>query len=360
MRHDNRRRFLRRVTRTGTAVTLAAAGRPHLSGAAESQSPTVFPDIPRIDVHTHVGDNARVLGYYLNVRDIMKDRYNEDLAFFVNLGDSKSQTTSLDTVASAGKGRFLCTISDYSVHTGMKFKPDELKSYMTRGYVGYKIWCGPWYRRLKPDEAGYRYIDDPAHEPTFAAMERDGILAASTHIADPNGPYGNRTNWCADPVEFWTEILAWRRVLERHPEMTVVAAHGSWLVCQDAQLDFLRNMFATFPKFNVDLAATFQYFHLLDRDNLRDLMTEWSDRIMFGTDISRWDDEAQCSQFAERYHRCFRVLETGETVEGGFFGGPAIHGLALPRNVLENIYFRNAVRIYPRMKEAMAKLGYTV
>jgi len=235
-----------------------------------------------------------------------------------------------------------------------------LTSYIDRGYVGYKIWYGPWYRRLEPDEAGYRYVDDPAHEPIFAAMEKHGIVAASTHIADPNGPYGNRTPWCSDPVEFWNEILAWRRVLERHPDLTVVAAHGSWLVCQNAQLDFLRNLFATFSHFHVDLAATFQYFYMVDRDNLRDLMVEWSDRILFGTDISRWKEASDCESFADRYHRCFQILETDDSVAGGFFGGPDIAGWALPQDVLEKIYYRNALRIYPRLGDAMRALRYEV
>jgi predicted TIM-barrel fold metal-dependent hydrolase len=35
-------------------------------------------------------------------------------------------------------------------------------------------------------------------------------------------------------------------------------------------------------------------------------------------------------------------------------------GLALPREVLEKIYYRNALRVYPRLREAFLKLGYTV
>jgi hypothetical protein len=355
----NRRTFLKNASMTGAASTIAAMNSPY-AYAAETESMTAFPDIPRIDVHTHVSGDMKSMGYYHATRDIIQTKYGEDLAFWVNLGHRDFTDDDYQPIMAAGKGRILCTIGDYASHKGMTHDPDELASYMDKGYVGYKIWCGPWYRVLDPDEAGYRYIDDPAHEPTFAAMEKHGILAASTHIADPNGPYGNRTDWCSDPVEFWDEIIAWRRVLERHPKMTVVAAHGSWLVCQNAQLDFLRNLFATFPLFHVDLAATFQYYSMVDRDNLRDLMVEWSDRILFGTDISKWEDESECESFASRYHRCFRILETDKTVGGGFFGGPEIEGLALPRNVLEDIYYRNAVRLYPRLGDSMRALGYDV
>ena len=358
MMPSNRRGFLKNAT-LGAAMS-AAALKPDTAAAAEGPSKTAFSDIPRIDVHTHVSNDTNCIGYYHTMREIMNDKYGEDLAFWINLGDRSLTLEDYDTVMTASKGRSLCTIGDYSSHTGLTYDPAELPSLMKKGYVGYKIWCGPWYRRLKEDEAGYRYIDDPAHEPTFAAMEKHDILAASLHIADPNGPHGNRTLWCSDPVEYWHEITAWRRVLERHPKMTVVAAHGSWLVCQDAQLDYLRNLFATFPLFHIDLAATFQYFYMLDRDNLRDLMTTWSDRILFGTDISRWKDKGDCESYADRYHRCFQILETDDTIGGGFFGGPQVQGLGLPRYELENIYYRNAVRLYPQLKNSMNKLGYDV
>jgi hypothetical protein len=61
---------------------------------------------------------------------------------------------------------------------------------------------------------------------------------------------------------------------------------------------------------------------------------------------------------AERYFRSFQILETDQLVKGSFFGDKAIEGLSLPRDVLDKIYFRNAMKIYPRMKEAMIKLGY--
>jgi len=230
---------------------------------------------------------------------------------------------------------------------------------MQQGFVGYKIWSGPWYRRLDKKEDGYPYIDDQAHEATFAEMERIGMLGASIHVADPNGPFHERTDWLADPVEYWAEINAWRNVLERHPKLKVVNAHSSWLICQDAQIDYLRNMLATFPNLNIDLAATFQYYHLVDRENLRDFMIEWADRIVFGTDIGKWKDPNETSDRADQYVRAFRILETTDVVDGGFFGGPQLEGLDLPEEVLEKIYYKNAMRLYPHVKESLLNLDYT-
>ena len=329
-----------------------------LYSAAFSQFRSAYPDIPRIDVHTHIGTDTKVIDNYLDLRKLMLEDNDIDMALWINLGNRDNPVENPAEIIKASKGHMLSGISDYSAHDGLRFAPESLEGYMKQGFVGYKIWSGPWYRRFKSKDEGYPYIDDPAHEATFAEMERIGFLGASVHVADPNGPYGARTNWLADPVEYWTNINAWRNVLVRHPSLKVVMAHGNWLMCQDAQIDYLRNMLATFPNLNVDLAATFQYYHLVNRENLRSFMIEWADRLCFGTDIGQWQDSEETANRADQYVRAFRILETGETVNGGFFGGPEIQGLELPREVLEKIYYKNAMRLYPHVKESLQKLGY--
>jgi predicted TIM-barrel fold metal-dependent hydrolase len=135
-------------------------------------------------------------------------------------------------------------------------------------------------------------------------------------------------------------------------------AHGNWLLCQDAQIDYMRYLMATFPNLNIDLGATFQYYHLVQRENLRAFMIEWADRILYGTDIGKWSGGEEGSERIKQYVRTFQILETDQEVAGGFFGGPTIKGLALPEKVLEKIYFQNAARIYPKVKERLIKLGY--
>ena len=138
----------------------------------------------------------------------------------------------------------------------------------------------------------------------------------------------------------------------------LVAAHGAWLVCQDAQIDFLRYLLSEYPNFYVDMAGTFQYFHLLDHANLRDFIIEYSDRILYGTDIGRLANESDIPDHAKRYSRTFKILETDQMVEGGFFGKTPIMGLSLPKEVLVKIYYSNALGIYPGLAARMSSLGY--
>lgn len=355
---------------------LIIAGIILLPISGSSQYITIYPDIPRIDVHAHphnihyheglgtktsaekpalpTSPNYSTIINYLAMADTLQTVNKIDLAMWINLGGEKG----IDSVNLVSKNRMMTCISDYAPQRGLSYKPADIKGYLKKGYVGYKMWFAPYQRRLQEGENGIKYFDDPANEAVLEAMENAGMPGASIHIADPNGPYGNRGQWCADPVEFWRMQLGLERVLQRHPDLVIVAAHGAWLVCQDAQLDFLRYLFKTYPNFYVDLAATDQYYHLVNYENLRNLFLEYSDRILFGTDIGRLND-SDISGLAARYAKSFRILETSDTVPGGFFGDTEIKGLNLPREVLEKIYYKNAMKIYPGLKERMIVLGYS-
>ncbi len=322
---------------------------------SKAQYITKYPEIPRIDVHTHVGNDYPGIAAYLAFRDQMLKERRTDVAMWVNLGQKGE--SAIDTITKASKGRIMTGIVDFRPQHGLTHKAEDIAGYLQKGFVGYKIWQGPYYRVLKEGEKGIRYLDDPAHEPVFTAMEKAGMIGASVHVADPNGPFGNRGKWATDPVEYWRQIMSMERVLQRHPNLTIVAAHGCWLVCQDAQLDFLRYMFKTYPNFYVDIAATDQYFNLVNRENLRDLFIEYADRLLFGTDASAYKAEA-IPAMIERHARSFQILETEDLVAGSFFGTTPTKGLNLPKEVLEKIYYKNAMKLYPGMSEQMRALGY--
>ena len=311
-------------------------------------------DIPRIDVHTHTGNNYLGIRNYLALRQMMLSDNKIDLAMLINLNDEQA----IDSISEVSNGRIMTCINDYQSNRGLTHTPEHISSVLKRGYVGYKIWHGPYSRVLKEGEDGIKYFDDTAHEIVFAAMEKAGLPGASIHIADPNGPFGNRGKWAVDPVEFWRQVMGLERVLQRHPDLVIIAAHCAWLICQDAQIDYLRYLLSTYPNFHVDLAATFQYFHLVNHENLRDFLIEYSDRVVYGSDISSIKRAEEIPAYADRYMRTFRILETDQMVEGGFFGMNPVKGMSLPRKVLENIYYKNALRLYPGLKKRMSELGY--
>jgi predicted TIM-barrel fold metal-dependent hydrolase len=303
--------------------------------------------MPRIDVHAHVGSLEKMAGY-MEVAKALKKEHNVKLEMWIDLrsplGPGGKGVDFLKEAEEKFPGRFLPCINDHRIADGLRFSPEELAEWKSRGVVGYKIWVGV-----------STAVNDPANDPTFTKMEQIELLGASIHIAQPYP-----TRWCDDPVKFWAAQNAWQRVLDRHPRLVVVHAHMLDFFNSDEQLDYLIYMLETYPNVNVDLAARLQQFHRMDREKLRKFMIKYSDRILFGTDISSQPVEDSPKEVAEQYNRCFELLETDKIVKGGFFGEDETKGLALPKEVLAKIYYKNAARLYPRVKDVLKKLGYSV
>lgn len=114
-----------------------------------------------------------------------------------------------------------------------------------------------------------------------------------------------------------------------------------------------------YPAISAYLAATDQYYNLVNRENLRDLFIEYADRILFGTDVGGYNNSAIPNNVT-RYANSFQILETEDIVGSGFFGSKPTTGLNLPKEVLEKIYYKNAMKLYPGLSERMRRLGYKV
>ncbi|MFC2076904.1 amidohydrolase family protein [candidate division KSB1 bacterium] len=317
-----------------------------LFAPASARSAEDFSDIPRVDVHAHVGALEQ-MPHYLEVRKVIKDEFNIDLALWINvssrLGHGDDGWDYLKEVEEKYNGRFLTCLTNHRINMGIKFTPEELTVWQSRGVVGFKIWVGK-----------STAIDHPANDPAFTKMEQIGMIGASIHIAQPYPR--NET----DPVNYWACINAWERVLDRHPDLKVVNAHMMDIFYSDEQLEYLQYFLETYPNVSVDIAARFKDFYAMKTENIRNFVIKYQDRILFGTDIGRQPASGNYREVAELYNRCFMALEKKGTLPGGFFGDREIEGIALPREVLEKIYYRNAVRIYPRVGEVMKKLGYSI
>jgi predicted TIM-barrel fold metal-dependent hydrolase len=315
-----------------------------------AQSKNTLATIPRIDVHAHVGGLDKMADY-MEVRKILKDQFNVDLAMWVNLQFPLGpRLEGLDLIKSAEEkyqGRFLPTINDYQIADGLRFSPEEIAEWKQKGVVGYKIWVGV-----------STAVDNPANEPTFTKMEQIGMIGASIHISQP---YPRN---CKDPVLYWQSIKAWERVLDRHPKMVVICAHMMDIFYSDEQLDYLQYFLETYPNVYVDIAARFKDFYSMSHDKIRNFFIKYADRILYGTDISNQPQKGKYQDAAEAYNRTFQILETDGVFTSEFFApdvkGKTIQGISLPQDVLEKIYYKNAMKIYPRAKDALKKLGYNV
>jgi predicted TIM-barrel fold metal-dependent hydrolase len=311
--------------------------------------------MPRIDVHTHIGNQWKTLDEVMALRQAMREQLHVDMAMWISLGSA--EPPDMAELRKRYQGRIQFCISDYKIQDGFRFTPQDLVYWKKQGAVGFKFYPG-WQRGVQ--------IDHPAYSPTFDKMEQIGMVAASPHVTNPCGTFGRRTaEWFPDPVEFWRQQHAWENVLKQHPRLVVVNAHMLWLCYSDEQLDYLRYMLKTYPNLNVDLATAPNFFHAVGRDNLREFMIEYADRVLFGTDMaSSWFVPVLDKKLPKirdkvpQYQRYFEFLETAKELPSGIKDEHKMRGLALPLDVLEKIYFRNAMRIYPLVADALTQLGY--
>lgn len=342
------------VLRRTLMSALGIAAWLALGGAARAETKFTLETMPRIDVHTHIGNTWETLDEVMELRKAIQERLHADLAMFISLG--RAEPPDMDEMRKRYQGRIQWCISDFTIKDGLRFSPQELVEWQKRGVMGFKFYPG-WERGVQ--------IDLPANDPTFDRMEQIGMVAASPHVANPCGTFGRRTEWFAEPVEFWRQQHAWENVLKKHPRLVVVNAHMLWLCLSDEQLDYLRYMLTTYPNLNIDLATVPIFLHPVGRDNLREFMIEYADRILFGTDMaSKWfvpELDKKLPKIREKvpqYQRYFEFLETDKELPSGIKDEHKMRGLALPLDVLEKIYFRNAMRIYPHIADALKQLGY--
>ncbi len=100
--------------------------------------------------------------------------------------------------------------------------------------------------------------------------------------------------------------------------MVVIMAHMMNLFYTDEQLDFLSSVLEAYPNLHVEFGGRFGDFPTMRRDHLRDFIIRYSDRILFGTDVSGPSIlRATQEQTAAGYVRAFKMLESEELVQGG-------------------------------------------
>jgi hypothetical protein len=237
------------------------------------------------------------------------------------------------------------------------------------GCVGIKIWknLGLW---LRDSEGARLTIDDTRLGALWHAASEAGLPVA-IHIGDPPAffaPLEEDNPRIAElrvhPDWWWGggEYPALARLHEQfealvcaHPATTFIGLHfGCFMAWSE-----VRRMLREYPNYRVDTAAAVADMGADGRDDVRAIVLEHPDRVIFGTDLiriaafdmpdlgrRRWD-------LGEFFAAHWRFFETGETqlehplpAQGDW----TVTGLDLPEDVLERLYHANAeaaFRLHP-------------
>jgi predicted TIM-barrel fold metal-dependent hydrolase len=333
---------------------------------------TQYPGIFAWDVHAHMARQvpkpgpSNVFTQWIDLlRPAILAECGVDVAGYTDLdggwldpGWHANAQKGIPFVAQHGRGRILATLGDYRPGgVGLvAVRPDQIEAMKEGGACGYKL---HWNSKFNGGtRAKHCLINNPHFAPFFKEMERVGLPLWALHLEAPCGNY-------------WAQHDALCEVLETYPKLIVMRAH----LGHNRQLTIaqLSEMFKKYPNYYYDTSASLSHYTVwkdYTYDGFREFVLAHSDRLLFGTDSmgDRRSGKIAVARLALKYARQLEWWETDNVLEmpPPKFGAPKgatsikTKGMALPREALENIYWRNAVRLFPEVRAALVKLGYDV
>lgn len=306
------------------------------------------PRFPAIDFHNHIDG--------MDPREVLRvmDACGIEHLVNITMKPGTEGLQSLERLGAASSERF-STIAwmdwrDLQEDGFFDRCVSRLEECVTAGAIGMKIWKDLGLRLRNRDGSLLR-IDDPHLDPFFARAAQLGVFIMF-HTADPAAfflPTDGRNerfeelaahpDWSFYGSQFTKEELLEQRnrVFARHPETQFVAAHMGE---QPEDLEGLAGVLEKYPNVQLDMSARVAE---LGRQpyTARKFFLRFANRILFGADLL-----PEVSMYRGHY----RFFET----EDEYFDYPShasrqgrwqIYGIALPDEVLEQIYRKNAAAI---------------
>lgn len=276
--------------------------------------------MPIVDMHTHLTGKD---DFKYGVK--VMDEWGGSVSVSVNDGSADLWPFIEDSL----HGRILMC------RRGKIFTPEQIVEFKKQNFAGIKT------------HLRYHTLASQLSPEQIDKMGEVGLPYVAMHIADPPEDV-----WYIKD-KFMVHQQDAERVVRQHPATTFIFAHGFYLTNRNADIDTLRRFFDRNPNLYVDICCS-KWWDEPEPSyiKLRQLLIEYKDRFMFGTDFNARRTSAGFKFLRER-------LETDKPLTFGNNGGPG-PGLALPRDVLNRIYYWNAARLIPGVKEALQKQGFEI
>lgn len=348
------------------AAALPAAGQEMTVEAYEPRStlkvpggPVTRAKFPFVDAHGHLrgGDPARI-------DQMVKEMDKMNMAVFVNLSGGSGERLKANIAATKGRypGRFVVYANVDFAGIGQpgwgKKAAAQLEADVKAGAQGLKI-----YKNLsmfQTDSDGKRVAaDDPRIAPVWEKAGELGIPVL-IHVGEPSPfwdpwdehnerwlelkMFPNRRRDDASRFASFEQTMGEQHNLFRnHPDTIFINAHLGWLGNDLARLGALLD---ELPNVYTELGAVLAE---LGRQPITGaaFLEKYQDRVLMGKDS--WDP-------IDGYHVYFRVLETRDEYFDYYRKRHAhwkMYGLGLSDEVLEKVYFRNALRIIPGLDRSL-------
>ena len=328
---------------------------------------------PAIDIHSHFG--LRIRGSQEKLDEFVETMNRQNIAVCVSL-DAKlgaTVTEHIQFLHRKHKDRFAvfvhidfqgdgktdepatwdCHREDFARRTAR-----QLEAAKEQGVCGVKFFKQFGLGYKNPNGSLIK-VDDPRWNPIWEACGRLG-LPVIIHTGDPAAFF--------KPIDKFNERY---EELSRHPDWSF---HGDAFPSREALLDARNRVIAAYPKtmfIGAHMAGNSedlkQVGEWLDRyPNLmvepasrigelgrqpftaRDFLIKYQYRVLFGTD-GPWPEQRLTYywRFFETHDEYFPYSEKLPPPQGLW----NIYGVNLPQDVLRKLYFENAIRLIPSLKE---------
>jgi predicted TIM-barrel fold metal-dependent hydrolase len=248
-----------------------------------------------------------------------------------------------------------------------------LKNSFSQGAIAVKVWKNIGFF-LKDKNGNLVMIDNRRFDPVLDYLAKNNIPLIG-HLGEHRNSWlpleemtvkGNRDYARAHPQEhmylhperpsYEDYIKVRDNMLEKHRDLKFIGAHLGSL---EWSVDELAKRLDKFPNMAVDMAeriSHLQYQALTDWQKVHDFFIQYQDRLLYATDLrskamdivnNGITDPAGIKKHAhEVWLRHWKFFTTDEEMRVPKVDG-AFKGLKLPREVIDKIYYKNAVKWLP-------------
>ena len=314
---------------------------------------------PFVDVHNHQFDMP-----LKNLNKLVAEMDSLNMGFMINLSGFRGLylKKSLENIKENAPNRFGLFLNiDFEAIDESDFEATQtalIDSAVNAGVMGLKV-----YKSLgltDTDSKGNRIsINDPRLAPIWDTCGKNKIPVL-IHSGEPSSFWHpkdkfnerwlelrQKPNRFRDPDNnpSFEEVLAEQHeVFKKHPNTIFINAHLGWM---GNDLDRLETHLDTFPNVMTEIGAVLAELGRQPK-RARSFFIKYQDRILFGKD----------SYKVSEYYTYFRVLETDDEYFDYYRKRHAhwkMYGLALPDTVLQKLYYKNALDLFPAIDQSLFK-----
>ncbi|MDC1392731.1 amidohydrolase [Flavobacteriaceae bacterium] len=314
---------------------------------------------PFIDVHNHQFEMP-----IKNLPKLVSEMDSLNMAFMINLSGFRGLylRKSLENIKKNAPTRFGLFLNiDFEDIDDKFFSETQvalIDSAVKAGVMGLKV-----YKSLgltsKDNKEARIAINDIRLDPIWKACG-DNNIPVLIHSGEPASFWNpkdkfnerwlelrQKPNRYRDPEinPSFEEVIAEQHdVFRKHPNTTFINAHLGWM---GNDLDRLGEHLDLYPNVLTEIGAVLAE---IGRQPIRakQFFTTYQDRILFGKD----------SYNVSEYYTYFRVLETNDEYFEYYRKRHAhwrMYGLALPDSVLKKLYYKNALKLFPKIDSNLFK-----